>query len=65
MAHTCPDCGCSCHCRGDIDDIDFGEAMDCTCCLFDDEFEDDGPYDFIEDYGEVGPQPAPNGGLGA
>lgn len=33
MAHTCPDCGQLCHCRGDIDDIDFGEdceeAMKC------------------------------------
>lgn len=23
--HTCPDCGCACHCGGDIDDIDFGD----------------------------------------
>lgn len=34
MAHSCPDCGCLCHCGGDIDDIDFGDdsedAMNCT-----------------------------------
>lgn len=32
MAHTCPNCGCTCHCRGDIDDINFGERLDCDCC---------------------------------
>ena len=21
MAHECPDCGCQCHCGGDIDDL--------------------------------------------
>lgn len=25
MAHSCPECGCLCHCGGDIDDIDWGE----------------------------------------
>ncbi len=23
MAHSCPDCGCICHCNGDIDDCLF------------------------------------------
>ena len=32
MAHECPDCGQVCHCNGDIDDIDFGEDPNCTCC---------------------------------
>jgi hypothetical protein len=34
MAHDCPICGCQCHCNGDIDDINFGEAggYDCSCC---------------------------------
>lgn len=41
MAHSCPVCGCTCHCGGDIDDIcfDSNEELDsCTCC---DEFEED------------------------
>ena len=25
MAHSCPECYQTCHCNGDIDDIDFGE----------------------------------------
>lgn len=29
MAHTCPECGQLCHCKGDIDDIDFGEWSGC------------------------------------
>lgn len=24
MAHTCPECGMLCHCKGDIDDVDLG-----------------------------------------
>lgn len=30
MAHECPECWESCHCGGDIDDIDFGESDACT-----------------------------------
>jgi ssDNA-binding Zn-finger/Zn-ribbon topoisomerase 1 len=30
MAHTCPDCGITCYCNGDIDDIDFGDWDGCT-----------------------------------
>jgi len=33
MAHTCPDCGSYCCCNGDIDDCDWGESLDCVCCL--------------------------------
>lgn len=29
MAHDCPECYTQCYCKGDIDDINFGEAMDC------------------------------------
>ena len=25
MAHSCPDCGVTCYCNGDIDDILFGD----------------------------------------
>lgn len=47
MAHTCPNCGMPCHCNGDIDDICFGERLDCRCeCeewhhCDDDDWEDD------------------------
>lgn len=45
MAHTCPECGYICHCKGDIDDIDFGERGDCEhylkCQDNDDEYESD------------------------
>ena len=37
MGHYCPNCGCQRYCRGDIDDIIFGESLDCDCC---DEFSD-------------------------
>ena len=36
MAHECPDCGCTCHCDGDIDDCEFEgtpEQMACTHCV--------------------------------
>ena len=33
MAHDCPECGMSCYCNGDIDDINFGERWDCKCAL--------------------------------
>lgn len=40
MAHTCPDCGMTCHCHGDIDDIDFGEPdFACDCCHEEDDEE--------------------------
>ena len=45
MAHNCPECGYICHCRGDIDDIGFGERLDCICC----ENKLDDPDDFLED----------------
>ncbi len=44
MAHTCPECGRLCHCGGDLDDIDFGENLQCECNCWeeeDDEFDDD------------------------
>ena len=50
MAHSCPDCGCTCYCCGDIDDIDFGETFSgCTCCLGKDERDD---YDDFESMDE-------------
>lgn len=52
MAHSCPDCSQTCHCGGDIDDIDFGddtpEAMRCTHCRD----RDDEPDDELEDENE-------------
>jgi hypothetical protein len=38
MAHTCPECGCTCHCHGDFEDIilDTDENyITCTHCLGD------------------------------
>lgn len=32
MAHTCPDCGCECHCNGDIDDICLDTPEEMNAC---------------------------------
>lgn len=32
MAHECPECWQTCHCGGDIEDMNWGERSDCTCC---------------------------------
>lgn len=57
MAHTCPDCGCLCHCGGDIDDIDFGEdceaADKCTHYLTGDCADPD-------DFHGLGDEPTPS-----
>lgn len=50
MAHTCPICGSTCHCNGDIDDccFDFDEDVDaCICCLGKE--EDDNEDDYIDE----------------
>ncbi len=50
MAHTCPRCQQYCHCRGDIDDINFGERWDCICCQdYDDSGEDDDYYNYDDE----------------
>lgn len=44
MAHSCPECGCTCYCNGDIDDcvFDFDEDVAaCTCCAGEREDDDD------------------------
>lgn len=46
MAHECPECGYSCHCGGDIEDLEMDntpEQMACTHCLDDaqEEYRDD------------------------
>lgn len=44
MAHTCPDCGCTCYCHGDIDDIILDNDKDvnaCEHCVGQDNSEDD------------------------
>jgi len=46
MAHECPECGMTCHCNGDIDDIFWGEDCEqgCRCC--EDKYSDsDDEYD--------------------
>ncbi len=48
MAHECPECGYTCHCNGDIDDIcwaDSKQSAACVCCQFDN-FEDDDDSDW-------------------
>ena len=34
MAHTCPVCGMTCHCNGDIDDICFDLEEDILACTY-------------------------------
>ena len=54
MAHTCPDCGQTCYCNGDIDDCLFDDD-DCEDCDhfnqcssdlddLDDFYDDDGAF---------------------
>jgi len=49
MAHECPECGCTCHCGGDIDDICLPnrhyEAR-CTCCPYPFDEEDNSEDDY-------------------
>lgn len=51
MAHECSECGMSCHCGGDIDDIFWGEDPNCKCAYsewgcgkYDDEDWDEDDY---------------------
>lgn len=49
MAHECPDCGLTCHCGGDIDDLRLNldkYVFACTHCP-DEEQE---PYELDDDY---------------
>ena len=51
MAHTCPDCACTCYCHGDIDDMVLDDDEDISCCTHcddDSDFNDAG----INYYGE-------------
>ena len=57
MAHTCPICGATCYCNGDIDDICLDREEDinaCVCCddmddLDDCHEDDDYPFDDDQD----------------
>ena len=58
MAHECPDCGYTCHCNGDIDDLllnDEDDIIHCDHCLDDIDNEED-DYDLDTDCGEVEPE---------
>ena len=52
MGHYCPDCGCQCHCHGDIDDLMLDLPHDQAVCdhcpddCFDE--EDHGDYYDLE-----------------
>jgi hypothetical protein len=48
MSHECPDCGMTCHCGGDIDDICFGET-DEYCSHCENEREPDVSDEYYED----------------
>jgi len=41
MAHTCPVCGMTCHCNGDIDDICIEYEEDILVCRVWDAYEED------------------------
>lgn len=61
MAHDCPECGCKCHCHGDIDDIvipDSEAEIKCTHCFCDDcgELESDCEC-FDDDYDDDDGEP--------
>lgn len=58
MAHTCPDCGQLCHCKGDMEDCDYVIQPHGGCihyksnsCISEDDFDDEyDDYDsFLED----------------
>jgi NTP pyrophosphatase (non-canonical NTP hydrolase) len=54
MAHTCPVCGMTCHCNGDIDDIcldleDVLYQVDILACTHCPDDEDDFEEEFWED----------------
>lgn len=53
MAHSCPVCGCICHCNGDWDDVllELEEDIDrCICCVdYDENFDRDGPEYYDEE----------------
>ena len=53
MAHSCPDCGYTCYCGGDLDDILWQEGSEqkigCTHCLHEDREDDWDDYGPIEE----------------
>jgi hypothetical protein len=54
MAHTCPQCGCYCTCKGDWDDIDLGHEPAGGCVHYldpDCDCNHDGEEDYESDYG--------------
>lgn len=64
MAHECPECGMSCHCNGDIDDIFWGEDPNCKCQYSewgcggehdDDDWDEDEYYNDMDKLNELKP----------
>lgn len=45
MAHECPDCGYTCYCNGDIDDILLNDEDACAHCRHCEDLEDEDIYD--------------------
>lgn len=44
--HECPDCYKLCHCRGDIDSINFGADMGCLCDC--ESCDDEDVFDYMD-----------------
>lgn len=51
MAHSCPDCGQTCYCGGDIDDILMEEGE--VCCTHCDDCEENDSYFEDDDYDDL------------
>lgn len=49
MAHSCQECGLTCHCGGDIDDCCFDGTPEALACLHCDEFDDDDDDEWDDD----------------
>jgi hypothetical protein len=57
MAHNCPVCDCLCHCKGDIDDLNFGQEPRGGCIHYkypscEQDWDDDDFYDYDDDADE-------------
>jgi hypothetical protein len=47
MAHTCPVCGITCHCNGDIDDLCLDFEDDVMACVHCEEYEEDDEPEYL------------------
>jgi hypothetical protein len=47
MAHTCPVCGATCHCNGDIDDLCLDFEDDVMACDHCEEYEEEDEPEYL------------------